>query len=545
MISFGGLWLGITGLAYGSPHFEHFEVYRMCTHYMALIFISSTILRKNIDTYILSGLSVISIWVSYTERGTLPAVGLGPDLDDYVASTGFILLSMLVSGTLISRSARLLNSAREEAHISKQQTLALKEANEMLQTNQRELTVLRDYLNAIIESMPSVLISVDESHVVSQWNREAQRVTGISAAHAVGRTLAELVPQFIEQDSMVSEAIANNKVVTGEPKQMAATIDGTVVSAYQATTVYPIKSPQLVGAVIRLDDVTDQIHMQELLVHSEKMMSVGGLAAGMAHEINNPLGGILQNAAVLRNRLTEKLPVNTRAAVEAGIDFDLLQDYLQKREITKMIGMITESGKRAAEIVHNMLSFSRKNNSKKVPVRLCDLVKDALELAQTEYDLNKHYDFKKIHLDVECISCPPTLCETSKIQQVLLNIFRNGAEAMHDANRDDGGGRVPAFRIRVEADQQDKWVSVTIEDNGPGIDESVRKRVFEPFFTTKEVGKGTGLGLSISYFIVVENHGGKMEVRSQKGKGTTFIIRLPVFHASNASHFAAMPKKLE
>lgn len=122
---------------------------------------------------------------------------------------------------------------------------------------------------------------------------------------------------------------------------------------------------------------------------------------------------------------------------------------------------------------------------------------------------------------------PPVSCEGAKIQQVLLNIFRNGADAMQTA----GTGK-PMFIVRMEFDKERKMVCMEIEDNGPGMDEAIRKRVFEPFYTTKPVGEGTGLGLSVSYFIITENHGGKIAVESQPGKGTKFIIRLPLNRVS-------------
>ena len=146
-----------------------------------------------------------------------------------------------------------------------------------------------------------------------------------------------------------------------------------------------------------------------------------------------------------------------------------------------------------------------------------------VELAQTDYDMTKRYDFK--HIEIvrkydETIS--PVPCEGSKIQQVFLNILKNGAEAMALAK--DGRPR-PMFILRVKAG--DSWVRVEIEDNGPGMDEKTRRRIFEPFFTTKPVGEGTGLGLSVSYFIITENHGGKMTVKTTDGGGTRFVIRLP------------------
>jgi signal transduction histidine kinase len=118
-------------------------------------------------------------------------------------------------------------------------------------------------------------------------------------------------------------------------------------------------------------------------------------------------------------------------------------------------------------------------------------------------------------------------CEGAKIQQVLLNIFSNGAQAMQEVS-EKNSDYIPRFILRLSRESQTKMLRMEIEDNGPGMDEEIRKRIFEPFFTTKSVGVGTGLGLSVSYFIIVENHGGSMDVMSEPGKGTTFIIRLPL-----------------
>ncbi|MCP5047672.1 MAG: hypothetical protein GY940_10905 [bacterium] len=126
---------------------------------------------------------------------------------------------------------------------------------------------------------------------------------------------------------------------------------------------------------------------------------------------------------------------------------------------------------------------------------------------------------------------PKVWCESTKIQQVLLNLLKNGAEAMNEKltnERSTGSGEFhdnPRFILRVAP--ENNMARIEVEDNGPGMDETIRKRIFEPFFTTKDVGRGTGLGLSVSYFIITENHGGTMTVESSPGKGATFIIRVP------------------
>jgi len=114
-------------------------------------------------------------------------------------------------------------------------------------------------------------------------------------------------------------------------------------------------------------------------------------------------------------------------------------------------------------------------------------------------------------------------CESAKIQQVILNILRNGAQAMQDANTAS-----PMFTIRIYAERASQMICIEIEDNGPGMDEETRLKAFDPFFTTKPVGIGTGLGLSVSYFIIIENHKGTIDVISEPGKGANFIIQLPI-----------------
>jgi signal transduction histidine kinase len=196
---------------------------------------------------------------------------------------------------------------------------------------------------------------------------------------------------------------------------------------------------------------------------------------------------------------------------------------MEKRGILNMVDAIIESGRRASKIVENMLSFSRKSGEVFDHRDLDELLDSAIDLAEKDYDLERKYDFKKIKIirDYD-FNLPKVTCEGNKIQQVILNLLRNGAYAMSQLE----GDREPRFIIRLKKDED--MVRIEVDDNGTGMHEDVRKRVFEPFFTTKAEGIGTGLGLSVSYFIVTENHGGTLEVASRIGRGTTFIIRLPL-----------------
>jgi signal transduction histidine kinase len=233
---------------------------------------------------------------------------------------------------------------------------------------------------------------------------------------------------------------------------------------------------------------------------------------------------MMQTANVVANRLSENIPANLKAAGAAGTSMEAIRAFMDSRGILRMLAAINESGRRIAEIVDNMLSFARKSDTIVSSHDVVELLDKTVELAATDYDLKKQYDFKMIEIVREYQEhLPPVPCEGAKIQQVLLNILRNGAEAMQEA-----GTEKPTFVLRTRHEKEREMVIIEIEDNGPGMDEATHKRIFEPFFTTKPVGVGTGLGLSVSYFIITENHGGEMGVESASGKGTTFIIRLPV-----------------
>ena len=387
---------------------------------------------------------------------------------------------------------------------------------EMRQRAQQELTSAQNYLANIVNSMPSVLIGVNCQGTVTQWNREAERVTGLLAQDALGQPLEQAYPRLAPDIERVRYAIKTGQ----EQIESKRSRQKNGETRYEDVTIYPLISNNAKGAVIRIDDVTERMRMEEMMIQSEKMLSVGGLAAGMAHEINNPLAGMMQTANVMNNRLTNpNLPANQRAAKEAGISMEAVHKYMESRGIPRMVAAINEAGRRAAEIVDNMLSFARKNEAVNSTHNIANLLDKTLELASTDYDLKKQYDFKTIHIIREYQADLPLVpCEGAKIQQVLLNILRNGAEAMQEA-----GTKNPTFVLRTRYEKLRKQIIIQIEDNGPGMDESTRKRVFEPFFTTKPVGVGTGLGLSVSYFIITENHGGDLNVISQPGHGTTFF----------------------
>ncbi len=288
-----------------------------------------------------------------------------------------------------------------------------------------------------------------------------------------------------------------------------------------------IDDQTLVQGTVR--DISEQKKTNEMLIQSEKMMSVGGLAAGMAHEINNPLAGMIQNTNLLSNRLSDKtMPANNKAAEAANTTMESVQQYMENRDIPRMIKAITESGIRIASIVKNMLNFARKSDFSLSTHDPTVLMKKVLILASTKYDLKEKFNFKSIVIEKKYAdNLPMVLCTESEIQQVLFNVLNNGAHAMFEKQTLEKDYQ-PKFCLGISEETESNMLRIEVRDNGPGIDNETCKRIFEPFFTTKPVGIGTGLGLSVSYFIITENHKGTMEVESELGGGTNFIIRLPL-----------------
>lgn len=381
-----------------------------------------------------------------------------------------------------------------------------------------ELDMLKNYLYNIINSMPSILVGVDKHGSVTQWNSQAEVETGVQEENAKGKNIVEAFPRMSQHMEQINQSIQFGKIKT-LLKQEYFTGEET---RYEDIIIYPLITKGVEGVVIRMDDITDQVRMEEMVMQSEKMLSIGGLAAGMAHEINNPLAGMMQNAQLIYNRVSKDIPANEKAAGEVGISMADIRAYMEKRDILRKLDLINETGSRAADIVKNMLGFARKSDTMIEPHDLSKVLKKTIELAKSDYNLKKQYDFKRIAIIEKFDPLPPVRCDKNKLQQVFLNILKNGAQAMFEWEKESFK---PQFILRLY--KEDFMACIEIEDNGPGMNEKTRKRLFEPFFTTKPVGEGTGLGLSISYFIVVKDHKGKMTVESSPGQGTRFRIKLP------------------
>ena len=383
------------------------------------------------------------------------------------------------------------------------------------------------------ESMMDGFARVRMDGRIVESNLSFQTMTGYTAEELADLTYEVLTPNKWHQ--FEADIIRDQIMVRGYSDVYEKEYrhkDGTIFPV--ELRAYLIRGeggePSGMWGIVR--DVTERRRLMDIMIQNEKMMSVGGLAAGMAHEINNPLSGIAQGAQVMANRLDLGSRRSSEVARELGIDPDLLAAFLERRAIPQMIDSIRDSAMRAAHIVSSMLEFSRKSDTAKTLANVNDLLDKAVELGGADYDLKKKYDFRRIVIERDYHpDLPPIPCSMVQIQQVLLNLLGNAAHAMGDKSPD-----APPATIILRSALEEDMVVIEVEDNGPGIDEATQRRIFEPFFTTKATGEGTGLGLSLSYFIIVNNHGGTISVVSVPGKGTRFIIRLPIKeHAPAAS----------
>ena len=395
---------------------------------------------------------------------------------------------------------------------------------------ERSLRVSEERFREFIEGTDNVVTQVDGQGRFVYVNRVAAELFGRSPGECVGLLAFDMVfPEDREKTlraftgwlgQRVDRATFVNRqtAASGEPRTLLWNMHFHYDDAGNLTHVNSIAQ-----------DITERTRYEEMMIQTEKMISLGGLAAGMAHEINNPLSGILQSIQVIERRTSADAPASRDAAQKAGCSLEAVHEFLKSREIFSMLQNVREAGSRAGKIVANMLEFSRKAESKKTNVSLGDLLDKTVELCANDYGLKQKYDFRKILIERDyALDLPPVPCTATQIEQVILNILRNAAQAMAERQ----GEALQPAKIILRTGRENGCVRIEVADNGPGMDEAVRRRIFEPFFTTKEPGVGTGLGLSVSYFIITQHHGGTIRVESTPGKGSTFIITLPLEMAS-------------
>jgi len=342
----------------------------------------------------------------------------------------------------------------------------------------------RAHLASLAESLNDGIVLVDAGLRVTSLNSTArEQLTSLAGAPlAEGDTLGNAALAELAQQALSAKAPT--------PSRELPASAGPAARRHLFAMAAPLAgSPEGSAAVVIVRDVTDERLMQERLLQSEKMVSVGQLVSGVAHELNNPLTGIMGFAQLL---LARKLDDATKRDMET----------------------IYAEAERAAKIVQNLLSFARRKRADKELSDLNVLIERVLELRT--YDLRVKNIELALDLDPKL---PETMVDANQIQQVFFNVIVNAEQAMLSEN---GSGTL-TVRTRAEGDT----IRISFQDDGPGMEPETLRRIFDPFFTTKDTGEGTGLGLTLSYGIIDE-HGGRIWAESQPGRGTTFVIELPV-----------------
>jgi two-component system NtrC family sensor kinase len=396
---------------------------------------------------------------------TAAILGLGKTVDgDYLSSDDLELLSTIASYVAVAiENARLYQSLEQKA---------------------MQVERLKDFSENIVESLNIGVLTVDLEDRVESWNPQLEGLLEISRRDALRKRLQEVLPSDLVAEIAARAAgdhvsgIYKFRLNTRGARQL-------VINASIAPLVG--KNGARLGRLILLDDITQRVRLEEQMVQTEKLTSLGLLAAGVAHEVNTPLAVISNYIQMLAKQIPADDPRQ------------------------KTIERIVKQTFRASEIVNNLLNFSRTGAAEFIELDLNDVLEETLTLVQHPFKtaqvrVIKHYTEQ----------LPRVLGSTTRLQQVFLNLFMNARDAM------PGGGM-----LEVRTGAQNGSVEVEVTDTGAGIPAEHLHRIFDPFFTTKATGRGTGLGLSVSYGIIKE-HAGKVDVRSAPGKGTSFRLEFPV-----------------
>ncbi len=400
----------------------------------------------------------------FRER-TVAILGLGKTVDgDYLSSDDLELLSTIAGYVAIAiENARLYQSLEQKA---------------------MQIERLKDFSENIVESLKIGVLTVDLEDCIESWNPQLEDLLEIPRRNALRRKLGEVLPPDLVAE-ISSRAAADH--VSGIYKFRLNTSSGRhlIINASIAPLVG--KNGARLGRLILLDDITQRMRLEEQMVQTEKLTSLGLLAAGVAHEVNTPLAVISNYIQMLAKQIPADDPRQ------------------------KTIERIVKQTFRASEIVNNLLNFSRTGAAEFVEVDLNSVLEETLTLVQHPLKTARVNVIKNYKEQL-----PPVLGSITRLQQVFLNLFMNARDAMPN------GGMV---EVRTAA--QNGSVEVEVTDTGTGIPPENLHRIFDPFFTTKASGRGTGLGLSVSYGIIKE-HAGKVDVRSTPGKGTSFRLEFPV-----------------
>jgi PAS domain S-box-containing protein len=388
----------------------------------------------------------------------------------------------------------------------------------------------------LLSSISSILIGVDEDDRISRWNAAAERVFKVAASEVVGKPFLECGIQWDWQGVLerISECLGKDRPSRLDDIRYQRP-DGR--EGFLTLTVNPVRGEGgvVAGFLLLGTEVTEQKLLESQLAQAQKLESIGQLAAGIAHEINTPTQYVGDNTRFLQEAFEELLRLQERyaALVEAAkagpVPPEMLEEieeamdeadieYLSA-EIPKAIQQSLEGVERVATIVRAMKDFSHPGVEEKTATDINKAIESTITVARNEwkYVADVVTDFDP--------SLPLVPCLAGELNQAILNIIINAAHAIADVVGDGSNGK---GTISVKTRRDGDCVEVRISDTGTGIPEGARSKIFDPFFTTKDVGKGTGQGLAITHSVIVQKHGGSITFETEVGKGTTFIIRLPI-----------------
>ncbi len=403
---------------------------------------------------------------------------------------------------------------------------------------EEKLSKAHNEIKSLLRSIDSLIIGVSLNDRITHWNKVAEKLFDLKSEKTIGLKMSE-IPINWDWDRIfegISSSIVYNKPV------MAADIkyeSRDKTSRYLDISINPTKDPDGIfnGFILYGNDITERKTMNMQLLQDQKLKSIGELAAGIAHEIKTPTQYLNDNMIFLNEALS-KLKCfydETRDVIEKSKKnnpgFGELRELLKLENIIKendldylmdeapvAINQSMEGIKRISKIVNSMKSFSHPGIENKVPQDLNKAINDTIIISRNEW---------KYHSDIETDldeRINEIYCYPAELNQVLLNIIVNASQAIGEAIENQS---IERGKINISTKKINGRIEIIIKDNGPGIPEEIKEKIFTPFFTTKEIGKGTGQGLAIAHSVIVNKHNGKINVKSEPGKWTEFIISLP------------------
>lgn len=414
------------------------------------------------------------------------------------------------------------------------------------------LKELQQKLSFVMQCHPLGVISWNLEFEVIDWNLAAENIFGYSQREAVGRHgVGLLVPESYREklEQSFTELRQKKQVIFSIYENL--TKDGKIITCKWYNTTLTDLNGNIIGVLSIIEDLSaceahykqeqtidvEQIlqelqYAQSQLIQSEKMSSLGQLVAGIAHEINNPVNFIYGNLGHANNYTHDLLNIlnlyrihypNPVAEIQdeaEAIDLDFLVE-----DLPSLLSSMKVGAERIRKIVASLRTFSRIDETDLKAVDIHEAIDSTLMIL--DYRLKGKPQREKITVIKEYGDLPLIECYIGPLNQVFMNILANAIDALEESLADSQTSTNPHIRISTER-LNPQQIMIRIIDNGPGMSESVRQRLFEPFYTTKPIGKGTGIGLSISHQIITQRHGGILECISSPGKGTEFVIQIPV-----------------